>query len=381
MREKVSDNPQRISFEVNRSALTTDVIIGKNILENLSNLVVLSTYSQFVIITEKNIGDNYGSQLIKGLGLTSGQKTHTFNLEGGEVNKTKENAGKIMGKILALKDPPVDRKTTLLLALGGGVVGDMTGYIASESLRGLDYFQIPTTLLAMADSSLGGKTGVVYENIKNMIGSFHLPAATIMEIDILESLPRRQIISGFGELIKHAFLDPKIFKFISGETIGSILENDDKLIKLLKLSAEYKMSIVSQDYEEKTGKRKVLNLGHTLGHAFETVTGLGKLTHGEAVAIGLTGIIVMSNRQDLLSDTDTLAMLKIMHEFNLSGLTDTVSDVDRNLLWETIVRGDKKTVNGMPGFVLLKGIGEPEVDCKVDRELFNRVLDRILMKY
>lgn len=363
---------RRVDLEVKRSPLPTAVVIGKGILSNIPDAVDLSGYTQFVVVTEEQLRVPFGSKLEEGLQKT-GKPVHVITSEGSELNKTEEEADKILANVLQL-DPPIDRKI-LMLALGGGVMGDVAGYVAGRTLRGVDYFQIPTTLLAMVDSSLGGKTAVDYGGIKNRIGSFHLPRATIEDIDVLKSLPERQIISGLAEFVKHAFLDQEIFKFISGENGKSIMEDSDKLIEGLRLSARYKMSIVSQDFEEKTGVRQVLNLGHTLGQAIEAAAGLEKLTHGEAVAIGTAGIILMSNELKMLSDQDRNKMLDVMKRFNLPIST---SGIDRDLIWK-IMAQDKKAVNGVPKFVLLEGIGRPKAGCLVDKEIVNHALDQIVV--
>lgn len=364
---------ERISAEVKRPSLNTEVIIGKNILENVASLVDLSNYSQFVIITDEVVKEKFASQVMRGLKPTPNQKVHVFNLRGGEVNKTEDKADEIMTRILAIKNPPIDRKT-LLLALGGGIVGDMTGYIAGKSLRGLDYMQIPTTLLAMVDASMGGKTGVDHNGITNMVGLFHLPKATIMDVATLENLPDRELKSGMGELAKHALLYPKLFKFISHIDIDpqTIRKNDIQLINMLKLSAEYKMSIVGQDFEEKTGARKELNLGHTIGRALETATGLTRFSHGEAVSIGMAAAIMISNLEGLLPKEDADMMLGFIKKLGLP----TASDVNLELLWQAISH-DKKSVGGEPGFVLLEGIGKPRIDCKVDKKVIDKVFREI----
>lgn len=361
---------RRVDLEIKRPPLPTTVVIGKGILSNIPDAIDLSGYTQFVIVTEELLRAPFGSKLEEGLRKTR-KPVHVITSEGSELNKTEEEADRILANVLQL-DPPIDRKI-LMLALGGGVMGDVAGYVAGRTLRGVDYFQVPTTFLAMVDSSLGGKTAVDYEGIKNRIGSFHLPRATVEDVDVLGSLPQRQITSGFAEFVKHAFLDSEIFKFISGEDGESIIKDSDKLIEGLRLSARYKMGIVSQDFEEKTGVRQVLNLGHTLGQAIEAAAGLEKLTHGEAVAIGTAGIILMSNELKMLSDQDRAMMLDTMRRFNLPTST---SGVDRNLIWR-IMAQDKKAINGIPKFVLLEGIGKPKQGCLVDKEIVNHALDQI----
>lgn len=368
---------RRFDLVVPRPPLPTQVVIGKDILRKVSGEVDLSPYNLFVIITENRLMYPFGAKLTEGLQKT-GKPVRVFTSEGSEKNKTLAEASRILTDVLKIGSG-VGRKTTLIFALGGGVIGDVGGLVAKLALRGIDCDQVPTTFLSMVDSSLGGKTGVDHEGLKNRIGAFHQPKATIMDIDNLESLPPREIGSGFGEAIKHAFSDPKIFKFISGENIESIMKNDRKLIRLLELSARYKMSIVSQDFEEKTGVRQVLNLGHTLGHAIETAGGLMQFTHGEAVAIGLTGTILISNKLGLLSEQDKNKMLEVMKRFNLPTSTaDVHRDVriDRDSLWK-IISSDKKVINGVPKFVLLKGIGKFKAGCQVDAKIVNAALDVI----
>lgn len=364
---------RRVDLEVKRPPLPTTVVIGKNILSNIPDAIDLSGYTQFVIVTEEQLIVPFGSKLEEGLRKT-GKPVHVLTSVGSESNKTEEEADRILAGVLQI-NPPIDRKI-LILALGGGVMGDVTGYVAGRTLRGVDYFQVPTTLLAMVDSSLGGKTAVDYEGVKNRIGSFHLPRATVEDIDVLRSLPERQITSGLAEFVKHAFSDPEIFEFISGEDGKSIMEDSDKLIEALRLSARYKMGIVSQDFEERIGVRQVLNLGHTLGQAIEAAAGLTTLTHGEAVAIGMAGIILMSNELKILSDQDRDMMLNTMERFNLPTSTFGIVDIDRESLWKIIAQ-DKKAVNGVPKFVLLEGIGKPKPGCLVDREIVNHALDQI----
>lgn len=368
MNQGTSPETRKSDWKVPRPPLPTRIVIGKNILGNIQDVVDLSPYTQFVVVADSRLAVSF--RLINGLEQT-GKPIHLFTVDASESNKTEDQSDKVLAEVLSIK-PVIDRKL-LICALGGGVIGDMTGYVASRVLRGVDYFQIPTTLLAMVDSSLGGKTAVDYNNITNMIGAFHLPRATVMDVDTLCSLPTRQFTSGLAELVKHGFLDSGLAKFISGTDEKSLRENDDQLIEGLDLSAKYKMSIVEQDFEEKTGVRKVLNFGHTIGRAFETATGLTRFTHGEAVSLGMTAAILISVRAGLLSEQEADGMLGIIKRFNLP---TTTSDVDRNLLWEAI-SADKKSVNGVPRFVLLKGVGKPKIDCIVDRKTVDEVLERV----
>jgi len=362
----------RIDVEIPRPSLSTTIIVGKNILGKIAVKIDLSQYTQFAVVTEKRVQDLFGAELMKGLEPT-GKPVYSFLLNASESNKTEEEANRVLSEILAI-NPPIDRKM-LMFALGGGVIGDMAGYIAGRCLRGVDYCQVPTTLLAMVDSSLGGKTAVDYKGITNMIGLFHLPRATVMDVNVLRTLPDREFKSGLAELIKHSFLNAAMFGFISETNAQNIREDTDTLIEALKLSAEYKMGIVNQDFEEKTGLRKVLNLGHTGGRAFETATGLTRFTHGEAVSLGMTATLLISNKVGYLPDQEMNNLLETMKKF---GLLTRTSGIDRNLLWAAI-RADKKSMEGIPRFVLLEGVGRPQIDCSVDEQIVNEALDKIIL--
>jgi len=361
---------QRLNLEVPRPPLACDIVIGKNILTNLAQVVDLTGYTQFVVVTEPGIHNLYGQQLTRGLVLTN-KPIQFIETDGGESNKTETEADRILTKILNIQ-PAIDRRTAIL-ALGGGVVGDMTGYIAGRCLRGIDYLQIPTTLLAMVDSSLGGKTAVDHEGITNMIGLFHLPRATIMDVETLTTLPNREWQSGLAELVKHGFLDLDLWKLLSRLDNQTLRTNQDQLIEVLRLSSQFKMSIVSQDFEEKTGVRKVLNFGHTIGRALEAATNLSRFTHGEAVSIGMTAILLISHKQGLLTKKSLEEMLTILKSFDLPM---QAFGVDKSLLWQAM-RRDKKAGGGIPRFVLLEGIGQPKIDCQVEEKLINEVLGEI----
>lgn len=362
---------QRFNLKITRTPLPLEVIIGKSILKNIARIVNLSTYTQFVIITDSQVNQLFSDQLREGLKKIK-KPIHLFKIPPGEINKTEEKADKILAQILKIK-PPIDRKI-LILAFGGGVIGDMSGYIAARLLRGIDCFQLPTTLLAMTDSSLGGKTGVDFEGITNMIGLFHLPRAVIMDIDVLRTLSDRQWQSGLAELVKHGFLEPHLFELLLKTNNYELKINKHKLIQALKLSAQYKMSIVNQDFEEKTGLRKVLNFGHTIGRALETASKF-KLTHGEAVAIGMSASLLISQKQGLLSQKEMRKMLNLMKKFDLA--TETTK-IDLKKLWQAM-KQDKKAVKGIPRFVLLKGVGKPKIDCQVDKKIINQVLKEIIL--
>lgn len=363
---------ESLDFEVPRPPLSCKVVIGKDIFRNITSVINLRNYSQSVIITEPGINDLFGELLINSLKKID--KTVTLlEIKGGESNKTENAADKILKELLRLT-PTIDRNS-LIMALGGGVVGDITGYVAGRILRGLDYLQIPTTLLAMVDSSLGGKTAVDFDGLTNMIGLFHLPKIVVMDVTVLKTLPEEQWQSGFAELLKHGFLEPKLFSLLV-KLDDSVLKKDKEiLIEALKLSAQFKMKIVNKDYEEKTGARKVLNFGHTVGRALETATGLSRFTHGEAVAIGMATSILISLKQGLLPKKIAQTMLNIIKKFKLPIKTEGIG---LKLLWQAM-RRDKKAVGGIPQFVLLEGIGKPKVNYQVDEKIIDKVFKEVFL--
>lgn len=368
----MSEHITRLELNIPRSPLPTTIIVGANILGKIPDELDLSSHTQFIVITDDQLNIPGQVEFAQRLEQTS-KPVHQFTISASEINKTEEEANRVLSEILA-SEPPVDRKM-LIFALGGGVIGDMAGYIAGKCLRGVDYCQVPTTLLAMVDSSLGGKTAVDYKGITNMIGVFHLPWATVMDVNVLRTLPDRQFQSGLAELVKHAFLDTELFRFIAGINALDLRQSNDKLIEGLRLSAGYKMSIVGQDFEERTGKRKILNLGHTIGRAIETATGLTRFTHGEAVSLGTTAALMISNEVGLLPKQEMENLLDIIERF---GLLTRTSNIDRDILWAAI-NVDKKSVGGIPKFVLLEGIGKARIDCEVDRQIVDKVLDGIIL--
>jgi shikimate kinase/3-dehydroquinate synthase len=262
-----------------------------------------------------------------------------------------------------------DRNSTLI-ALGGGVIGDLSGFVAATYMRGIRLVQVPTTLLAMVDSSIGGKTGVNHAGVKNLIGAFHQPAEVLADVRLLATLPAREMRSGMAEIIKTAVIgDPALFEFLERE-LDAVLNRDPRaLIEVITHCAAYKSRIVELDERERR-QRMVLNYGHTIGHAVEAAAGLGRITHGEAVAIGMALEARLAEQLGLA----TAAVVQRQNELlRRAGLPVAAPRLSGRALWRAMAL-DKKVRNGMVRFPLLKGIGEVLLEQEVPETLLREVL-------
>jgi 3-dehydroquinate synthase len=262
----------------------------------------------------------------------------------------------------------LDRKS-FVVALGGGVVGDLAGYMAASYLRGIPYIQVPTTLLAMVDSSIGGKTGINLPQGKNLVGAFHQPALVIADTDTLKSLPRREFVSGLAEVVKYGVIrDAELFELLE-KNVDRILELDQRLLEeIIARSCAIKADVVRLD-EREGGLRAILNFGHTFGHAVETVTGYGQLLHGEAISIGMVYAARLSEAEKGFPRRSTERLARLLAAFGLPVTSPAIS-------WHAlrmVIGVDKKTSSGKPRFVLAKDIGEVEFGCEVPEDLLQKV--------
>ncbi|HSA84312.1 MAG TPA: 3-dehydroquinate synthase, partial [Patescibacteria group bacterium] len=255
------------------------ILIGNELIGNLTNHIDINNYSRIFIVTDNIVAPLFLKKLLQ----TLPEGTAAITLSSGEKEKNIVTVGKIWS---AMKENNLDRKS-LVINLGGGVIGDMGGFAASTYMRGIDFLQIPTTLLSQIDASVGGKTGVDFAGIKNLVGSFQQPIGVIIDTQTLKTLPKREFLSGFGEMIKHGLIaDKTYFELVTSKQPQSF--SQEELINLIARSCEIKKTIVEQD-ETENGLRKLLNFGHTIGHAIESLSLETEmpLLHGEAVAIGM----------------------------------------------------------------------------------------------
>ena len=310
------------------------------------------------IITDSKVDEIYGEQVLQ-IVSTCCKKAVKFVFPNGEENK---NLDTVKNAYRFLIEEGFDRKD-LLIALGGGVVGDTTGYVAATYLRGVSFIQIPTTLLAQADSSIGGKTGVDFEGYKNMVGAFKMPSLVYMNFQTLTTLDDRQFFSGFAEIMKHGLIKDASFYEWLIENMYDICERDlTTLSQMLQKSCDIKRMVVEKDPTEQ-GERALLNFGHTIGHAIEKAKNF-ELYHGECVALGSVAAAYISWKRELLSMEEYYEVRDMFVPFYLPISVDKIDP--KEIL--RLTKSDKKMESGKIKFVLLKKIGKAIIDNTVTDE-------------
>jgi len=350
-----------------------DILVGENLLENARELVVpVIRGKKQIIITDKNVAQVCLPTVRRAM-AAEGNYPDEIILSPGEKSKSLSVFTDLINKILDFKPD----RSTCLVALGGGVIGDLTGFAASTVLRGLDFLQIPTSLLAQVDSSVGGKTGINTTHGKNLVGSFYQPRMVIADTGILNTLSPRELRSGYAEIVKYGLLTNSDF-FGWLEANGRCVIDGTKNARqhAVSFSCKTKADIVSKD-EREGNVRALLNLGHTFGHALEKETSYGKkLLHGEAVSIGMSMAFELSHRLGFCSATDAK---RVKDHIASIGLPNSLKNL-KNFDWHTDrllthMAHDKKTLNGKINFILAKGIGEAFICDTVPRKEVLAVLE------
>ena len=289
-------------------------------------------------------------------------------LDDGEQYKTLESMTRIIDLLLEKRH---DRRTTVI-ALGGGVIGDIGGFAASVYQRGVNFIQLPTTLLSQVDSSVGGKTGVNHPLGKNMIGAFYQPRCVIADIDTFKTLPARELSAGLAEVIKYGLIyDVEFFRWLEDNIDGLIQLDPERLARAVLVSCETKARIVEQD-ERESGLRAILNLGHTFGHAIETVMGYGNWLHGEAVAAGMVMAIDLSIREGLVDEELRKRSIDLLSRAGLPVSPPANISLEQYL---DVMAIDKKTLDGKIRLVLLRALGEAFVSADYSRENLQQTLN------
>ncbi len=349
-----------------------DILIGPDLLSQAGALIggILARPKTFIVTDE-----NVGAQHLAGLEATlqaRGIATTSHTVPAGETSKSFAGLESLTAAML---DARLERRD-MVIALGGGVVGDLTGFAASILRRGMDFIQIPTTLLAQVDSSVGGKTGINTPQGKNLIGAFHQPRLVLADTSVLDTLPRRELLAGYAEVVKYGLLgDADFFDWLQANGQALLDGDQDLRIKAVATSCRAKAGIVAQD-ERESGVRALLNLGHTFGHALEAETGFSdRLLHGEGVAIGMVMAFDLSARMGLCGDNATAA---IKRHFRTVGLPASLDDIegpglDPERLLAHMAQ-DKKVKDGRITFVLARGIGDAFLTDDVDLNLVRDVL-------
>jgi 3-dehydroquinate synthase len=326
------------------------------------------TGKKLCIVTDSNVGRLYAAQVEQVL-LRTGNQVFTYTFTAGEESKNLDTVEDVYEFLIQNK---FDR-TDMLVALGGGVVGDLTGFTAATYLRGIKFIQVPTSLLAMVDSSIGGKTGVDFRAYKNMVGAFYQPKLVYMNIKVLDSLSERLFNSGFGEIIKHGLIkDMAYYRWIQENRECIVSHDADALMEMVYKSCVIKKNVVELDPTEK-GDRALLNFGHTLGHAIEKLSNFN-LYHGECVVLGMIAALKLSKNRGLISEDDFSGALKLFGDYSfplkVDGMTaDEIVAISKN---------DKKMVSGKVKFILLNGTGNAVIDMTVTDEEMKEALKTVL---
>ncbi|WP_173916299.1 3-dehydroquinate synthase [Halobacillus sp. Marseille-Q1614] len=342
------------NLTIHSSTHDYDVLIGSSLRHQLKDMVK-KEYSKVLIVSDSVVADLYLEDVKAAF---SNAKVSDAIVPAGEGSKSLEQYGRLLDKCI---QEQLDRQS-LIVGLGGGMIGDLTGFVASTYLRGIDFLQMPTSILAH-DSSVGGKVAINHPQGKNLIGSFYNPIQVVYDTETLQSLPAAEIRSGYGEVIKHALLsDASWYDELKTQLLKNVTTEDleDHLMAGIKVKA----GIVEED-EKEHGVRKYLNLGHTLAHALEAELGYGAITHGEAVALGIAFAMRVSEHK-LKSDLPILSYLEWL-QLNDYPLHTLKSANPKQLVHR--MKWDKKTVREEIHFVLLKEVGSPVVERVNDEEL------------
>lgn len=298
------------------------------------------------VITDSTLRAIYGERL----SAMFGGDSCLLHVPAGEASKCREMKNYLEDKLVEAKFG----RDSAIIAFGGGVVGDLAGFVASTYYRGIPYFQVPTTIISQVDSSIGGKTAIDLPSGKNLVGCFYQPKGVFMDVDLLDTLPEVEFVNGLAEVVKHAMIrDRKFFEFLE-ENVSRILSKDKKvLVEMLGNSCDIKADVVSQDLKE-TNLRKILNFGHTVGHALETLSGYG-LLHGQAVSIGMAAEAYISLKAGYLAPEKYTRLYKLLRKFGLPTKFPSKTPPERIVAAMGL---DKKNEKGRVHYTLPSGIGE-----------------------
>lgn len=347
----LGENSYYISFSDSFSSLSDE-------------LKKINAPKKLLIVTDTNMEKLYADE-VNGHLNNAGYKSHVYAFPAGEENKTMDT---ILGICGACIENGLDRKS-MIVALGGGVVGDMAGFAAAIYMRGIKFIQIPTTLLSQSDSSVGGKTGIDFMDSKNIIGAFHQPKLVYINVNTLKTLPEIQFVSGMGEVIKHGIIrDAGFYDFIKNnpEKIKSL--DSDTLIKMAKRNCGIKAEVVEED-EKESGLRAILNFGHTIGHAVESAMNF-TMTHGECVGLGMAAVCRIAERRGMIDAQISQDIECVMTSYGFK-IKENIPDAKTVYAF---MQKDKKKADGKLNFVLPVAIGEVvRVSDVTEEEIFDAI--------
>jgi 3-dehydroquinate synthase len=349
------------TLEVDLGERSYPIFIGSDSFAKLGEMLRRSKAGERFVVVTNNVVDRYYSEPV--LASLRAAKLHADKIivADGERHKNLKTLENILGEMLRLG---CDRQT-VVVALGGGVVGDLAGFAAATFMRGIGLAQAPTTLLAQVDAGIGGKVGVNHRLGKNMIGAFHQPRMVWIDVATLRTLPLREIVCGLAEIVKHALIrDRQYFEYLEGHWPELLELKDTALIKTIRRSCEIKAAIVSQD-EREMGQRALLNFGHSVGHGLEAATHYRRLRHGEAVLLGMLAEAYISCQTGLLASSAFARIESLLKKFPLNVRLD---GIDMTLV-EECMAFDKKSANRQLRLVLLRDIGEATITADWPRDI------------
>jgi len=357
-----------IEIKIKSSRQTYPVLIDNSFISELPGILKkINIHNNLFIVIDENVF-RYHQKIIKETFSNFGDKIYYFILPAGEASKSDKNLRMIYNSLLKNN---FGRDSTLI-AIGGGVTGDIAGYAAATYMRGINLVHVPTSLLAMIDSSIGNKTGINFKKRKNIIGSFCQPQLVFMDTDFLNTLPQRELISAAGEIIKYGIIAGNNFFSFLYNNFEKIISLDNKILtKVITESVSIKAGVVSRDEFEVKGIRKILNLGHTFAHAFESSTDFD-IKHGEAVIKGIICSLYLSNNEGLLSKKEFNKMIRIACSQDIPRF----SKMD-NVKIANAMMNDKKNINDKLMFVLSAGTGKIIVDYPIEKDVISKVLDKV----
>jgi len=352
------------------------IFIGNNILDKLDLILKenLINFNQCLIVADKNVPKKL---INKALNSLSKKKIHLHYFNSSEINKNQKSVDNILSILLSKNF----NRNDCVISIGGGITGDVSGFAASVFKRGLKFINIPTTLLSQVDSSIGGKTGINSKYGKNLIGSFYQPSLVVSDIIFLKSLPKREIICGYGEILKHAIIaDKKFFTFLD-KNGSQILKLKSPLIeKAIFKSCSIKKKVVETD-EKEMGIRKILNFGHTFAHAYEATLGYSKkLNHGEAVMLGIKTAAKFSLVNNILSIKEFNLIDNHLHKLDLPRNINKFFSIRNLNKILSFMKKDKKNNTNKVNLVLLKKISSPIYKLQFDEKKINFFLRKELIK-
>ena len=369
----------KINVRLDESVATTQpaarsytIHVGDTILQDIGGLLKTDCVQRAVIVSDQSVNATHAKTVAEALqdaAITIDQLT----IPSGEASKSLAEAERLWNEFARLK---IDRKTAIL-AVGGGVIGDLTGFVAATFSRGLDFWQVPTTLVAQVDSAIGGKTGVNLPAGKNLVGAFWQPRGVVADISTLTTLPDREYVSGLAEVVKYGMiLDTDFFHWLEDNALRVRDREQRSVAHIVRRSAELKTLVVERDEREITGLRACLNYGHTFAHAFETATGYGTLLHGEAVSLGMMAAASLACSLNRIDQLVVDRQQKLLETLGLPVSTTTLNGIEDNDLLG-IMSQDKKNIGGKLRFILPSAIGEVETVDNVCHEFVISAINKL----